>query len=141
MRRIGARIALVVLAGALVYVATTKGFPSTHRLVFGFFHETLGLSAQTADSWTTVVRKGFHVPAYALLTVLTWWALPPSRRRAGLVLGLVMLVAVADESLQWAYPGRTGRVTDVLVDLGGAVLGLLVVGAFRARSGADATGS
>lgn len=131
MRRTWARFALALWAGAVVIVATSRGFAVTHRVVFGFFRRTLDLDPAAAEAWTTVVRKAFHVPAYALLTALAWWALPPARRRPGLVLLLALAVAVLDEGLQSAYPGRTGRVTDVLVDLIGILLGLALVQAFR----------
>jgi hypothetical protein len=140
VRPLAARIALLLWAGGTLCVATTAGFASTHRAVSGFFHRTLGLDAEVADAWTSAVRKSFHVPAYALLAALAWWALPAGRRRWTSVLAFALLVAGADEVLQAVRPGRTGRVTDVLVDLGGALLGLFLVGAFRRRTPAGGGG-
>ncbi len=52
-------------------------------------------------------------------------------RRVWTVLLVVVLVGVADELIQSRQPGRTARVTDLLVDMAGALIGLWVIGAFR----------
>jgi len=46
----------------------------------------------------------------------------------GYVLFYVLLTAVTDEFIQ-SFTGRTSSVKDVLIDLGGAVLGIALVGA------------
>ncbi len=131
MSRILALLALVALAATIFVVAKTSGFPDTYWTVFGFFHDTLGLSEHDAATWTDAVRKSFHVPAYALLAALTWWMLAQRHRRVWTVLLVVVLVGVADELIQSRQPGRTARVTDLLVDMAGALIGLWAVGAFR----------
>lgn len=76
------------------------------------------------------LRKGAHAALYGMLGLALAWALGGLRggRRgwawalAGL---LVAAVAVADELHQRSIPGRSGRVVDVLVDLGGFVLASL----------------
>ena len=128
-----ARLALVLLATTILYVATTSGFPVTHRLVHNFLQGDLGFTAQAAEVWTDIIRKSFHVPAYALLAALLWWASPLKLRRWWLALGLAVLVGTADELIQSRQPERTARLADILVDAAGALLGLWMAGAFRAR--------
>ena len=117
---------LLLTAGGVLYVATTKGFPATHAAVSGFFHDTVGLSAKDAERATNVVRKAFHVPAYALLAALVWWALPPIRYRVIVVLAVVLVIASSDEVLQSIQPERNGSPVDVGIDLVGACLGIWI---------------
>lgn len=82
------------------------------------------------DFMTLIVRKGAHFTEYAILGVLTWGlfrALGRERgRRAFPTALLVALVPILDELLQLFVPGRSGRLTDVLIDLSGICFGALV---------------
>lgn len=80
-----------------------------------------------------LLRKGAHLTEFAVLALLLWWALRRSQntkaRRwhwptAGLVLGLVFLYAVTDEIHQAFVPGRTGQMSDVMIDTAGGAIGL-----------------
>jgi VanZ family protein len=66
--------------------------------------------------------KALHVCAYAFLT--TYAARLPVGRMRWLLLALLSLHAAGTEFLQLFVPGRTGKVTDVLIDHVGIVLGL-----------------
>ena len=90
-------------------------------LIFYFSHQPKG-SLPSYGVWDLLVKKGAHVAAYAVLALLA--------RRAGLGLGraaaLAALYAVSDEFHQTFIPGRNGAVVDVLIDLLGVGLGLLL---------------
>ena len=77
---------------------------------------------------TIVLKKIGHVTEYALLAVLFVRALtasrPPARWTAWAALTLTVLYAVTDEIHQTYVPGRHGQALDVLIDFGGALLGL-----------------
>lgn len=81
------------------------------------------------------LRKHAHVAEYAMLAFLLVWALQrqgfpprkPSWRTALAALVLVLVIASIDEWHQTFVPGRTGRSMDVMIDLGGATLGLLAL--------------
>ena len=73
------------------------------------------------------VRKLAHFTEFAILGVLLWAdcrLLKKSRWWTPLVAGLT--VAAADESLQTFVPGRSGQVTDVLIDVSGVLAALLL---------------
>jgi len=81
-------------------------------------------------------RKCGHLAEYGILALLLWQAIrhtvPPRSRRwrwsqAGLVLAIVLLYAASDEIHQAFVPGRTARVSDVLVDTAGGAFGLGVL--------------
>lgn len=89
---------------------------------------TMGLPS----AWVTnfVVRKCGHFLEYALLGVLVSQALDPDhelRRRALPVIALVLaIVPSIDECIQLFIPGRSGQLTDVLLDICGAATGVVL---------------
>ena len=92
----------------------------------------------------TVVRKGSHMTEYAILALLLWRAVrKPARgdkgswswREGALALAIAVLFAVSDEWHQSRVAERQGRLSDVLIDASGAVLGLGAVWTFGRRSG------
>lgn len=78
---------------------------------------------------------GGHASAYAVLAALLWTALHRSgtRRPARGALVLAMLYAASDEFHQRFVPGRAAAVDDLVVDLIGAVLALLIISWLRGR--------
>ncbi|MEJ5198229.1 MAG: VanZ family protein [Anaerolineae bacterium] len=72
---------------------------------------------------------GGHLTAYGILAVLVWWALRglESKTPATWALLITMLYAATDEFHQSFVPGRTMTLEDLVVDLIGASLGLLLV--------------
>ena len=75
------------------------------------------------------VRKAAHFAEYAVLGFLSLFFprvfLKGKRREYISLIPFVILVAVADELLQFLAPGRVPLLTDVLIDLGGFLFGLL----------------
>lgn len=90
-------------------------------LIFYFSHQPKA-ALPSYGVWDLLVKKGAHITAYAVLALLA--------RRAGLGIGpaaiLAALYAVGDEFHQTFVPGRNGTVLDVLIDLFGVALGLLL---------------
>jgi len=78
---------------------------------------------------------GGHLAAYGLLAGLLWWALRGSgvRYPATAALLLAVLYGASDEFHQSFVPGRTMTVSDLLVDLIGASLVLLLLSWRHAR--------
>jgi UDP-N-acetylmuramyl pentapeptide phosphotransferase/UDP-N-acetylglucosamine-1-phosphate transferase len=83
-----------------------------------------------------------HLSVYALLAALLWWALRGAgiRYPAAWALVAAVLYGAADEFHQSFVPGRTMTVNDLLVDLIGAGLALLIINwiylrRLRARAG------
>jgi VanZ family protein len=80
-------------------------------------------------TWDFVLRKIAHASEYAILAALLWRAL--SRRWPALIVAVAY--AVTDELHQHFVRGRTGSARDVLIDAGGAVVGLLAHSWYRRR--------
>jgi VanZ family protein len=77
-----------------------------------------------------ILRKVGHVVEYAILATLLWRALHlvghPKRPAVAAFL-IAVLYAVSDELHQTFVPGRHGTPLDVMIDTGGAMLGLAAV--------------
>jgi|YNPNPStandDraft_1061719.scaffolds.fasta_scaffold48673_3 VanZ family protein len=82
-----------------------------------------------------VEEIGGHLSAYGILAVLLWRALrgAGSRAPATWALLVTMVYGATDEFHQHFVPGRTATVEDLLVDLIGASLGLLLVSWWHLR--------
>lgn len=82
--------------------------------------------------WVTnfLVRKTAHFTEYAVLGVLVANALDPERavyrgHLASICIALALVPSI-DETIQLFVPGRSGQVTDVLLDCCGAATGVLL---------------
>ena len=80
-------------------------------------------------------RSAATLTAYGVLAGLLWWALRGSgvRYPATWALVLAVLYGVSDEFHQSFVPGRDMSVSDLMVDLIGAGVVLLIVTLLRAR--------
>ena len=74
------------------------------------------------------VQNALHVPAYAVLSWAFWWALGAWLRlpsaRAISACAIASAFGVFDEWHQFFVPGRYASLTDVTLDVAGAVLGI-----------------
>lgn len=76
-----------------------------------------------------LVRKAAHITEFGVLAVCTsyYFHVCRLRRRRGIgyAVALSVVYAITDEIHQLFVPGRSGRVTDVLIDSIGCLLGVL----------------
>jgi VanZ family protein len=99
-----------------------------------------GMSPMTIWTILVVTRKCAHVIEYTVLALLLWRALrsvPSLRPKTLTVFGTVLvgcaLFAASDEFHQTFVKSRTPSVRDVLLDVAGALLGLLIGASFARR--------
>ena len=88
------------------------------------------LGVHDADLMSLLVRKAAHFSEYAVLGVLARGLFSTLRSEKGVrpfpAALLVALVPAVDECIQLFVPGRSGQLTDVLLDLSGVVAGALL---------------
>jgi VanZ family protein len=99
-----------------------------------------GMSPQILWTILVVARKCAHVIEYTVLALLLWRALrsvPTLHAKSVMVFGAVLMgcavFAASDEFHQTFVKSRTPSVRDVLLDVTGALLGLLIGASFAQR--------
>ena len=82
-----------------------------------------------------IIRKCAHFGVYMILGILVANALIKSNRPRHRVILLALLIcilyAISDEAHQLFIPGRSGQVTDVLIDSTGGLVGILLINAIK----------
>lgn len=88
--------------------------------------QSIGLT-WTSDILALVVRKTAHMTEYAVLAILVFVAVQGTSGRGRTLIEafvLTVVYAATDEVHQLVVPGRTGKLSDVLIDATGAAIGL-----------------
>jgi len=139
---------LPVLAWLVViFIGSTNlmSVANTSRFIVPFL---LWLKPEMAEEATSgiivVMRHCAHIGEYVVLALLMWrairWGISVSMRMSTLC-GLVLLgctfFAASDEFHQTFVKSRTPSVRDVLLDVGGASIGLLIAASFANRRPKD----
>lgn len=113
-------------SGGIVQLILDLFFP-------GFENEDPASQAKISETVVLIVRKGAHFTEYALLGLallghITAWS---KRRRISrpcpLALGIGALYAASDELHQIFVPGRSGELSDVLLDCAGVAAGIVLL--------------
>ncbi len=124
--------------GFIFGMSTNAGAPNNTSRIIGPIVRWLvpGISDEALGRVVFGVRKAAHVTEYGVLALLCWrarrqpirgdvrpWCWPD----AAFALALTATFAASDEWHQSFVPSRQGSGWDVLLDSGGAVLGLLIL--------------
>lgn len=109
-----------------MFYSLTRWLPAVLWAAFIFYLSSFpDLRSSLPDFWDLVLRKFAHAGEYAVLAVLTVWALKDTKNAfiaAGL---LVVLYAASDEFHQSFVPGRFAALLDFGIDVVGGAIGLL----------------
>jgi len=127
----------------VIFIGSTSvmSTPHTSRYIIPFLL-WIKSGMSPAEIWAiiVVIRKCGHVAEYAVLALLLWRALrslpilrPKTLMMFGAVLFACAMFAASDEFHQVFVKSRTPSVRDVLLDVGGASLGLLIATSFANR--------
>ncbi|HEV8543592.1 MAG TPA: VanZ family protein [Verrucomicrobiae bacterium] len=136
---------VIVWMGVIFYASTDIGSTQhTSRIIrplLRWFKPDI--SEEAIHDVQVCIRKSGHVSEYAVLAVLVWWARRKAfggsgwtRKEIGVVLAICALYATSDEIHQIFVPSRGASPWDVLIDTGGASVGMLIlwaVGRLRRR--------
>lgn len=118
------------MAGIFVFSSQQGSTSKESSGVLVQFVQSLGVGLPI-DLLTLLIRKGAHAFAYFVLGVLAFFALKLTRLSLRAVslssLAFVLLYAASDEFHQLLVPGRSGEVSDVLLDAAAGAVGILLV--------------
>jgi VanZ family protein len=133
---------LLIWAG-VIFIGSTSVLSAEHTSRYTVpFLVWLKPGMSPTAIWIIIViaRKCAHVSEYAVLGLLLWRALrsvPALRTKTLMVFGAAFLgsalFAASDEFHQTFVQSRTPSVRDVLLDVAGALLGLLIGASFARR--------
>lgn len=125
--------ASVILWMALIFYLSHQPATESSELSSGISEMIFNIINKIAptvefDRFNYMIRKGAHFIAYFVLAIFTVNALRRSGERgyrsSTVALGICVVYAISDESHQLFIPGRSGEVTDVLIDSAGASVGI-----------------
>ena len=113
-------------------VSTKKSDGFIIKMVETISHKRLSDSEK--EKWTTYlvvpVRKGAHLFVYLILGLLVYSLITEfisnSYKSLLLSIGISLLYACSDEIHQLFVSGRSGQVSDIILDVFGSLLGVLV---------------
>lgn len=127
-------IAVGLWMGLIFYLSHQPASASSQLSggMMDFFINTVeGLVPFLKINWTGfhyIVRKSAHLTAYFILGVLVLHALKSSKMASWhnvlIAFFICVIYATSDEVHQLFIPGRSGEITDVLIDSGGAAGGI-----------------
>ncbi len=85
--------------------------------------------AEKVEPYQTAIRKVAHITEYAILGILAYIAFLQHRKKKLVVSAttLCLLYAISDEIHQLFVKGRACRWYDVLIDTGGALIGIMII--------------
>ena len=103
----------------------------SQKLVPGYEEWEEDRQQEFAEKIEYPIRKCAHASEYAVLGILlmlAWNSYMPDMKRGSLSMFAVgALYAASDEFHQLFVPGRSGRLTDVLIDLAGLLAGIFLI--------------
>jgi VanZ family protein len=133
MRILKNKLMAWTLVGAwmgLIFYLSHQPADESSELSAGIMQAVLGVLGPfipfAEETFHTIIRKTAHVTAYAVLGFLSIHAFTVSglKNSAFYALLLSFFYAVTDEIHQLFIPGRSGEVSDVLLDTMGALIGI-----------------
>lgn len=95
--------------------------------VRGYGEKSEKEKTELAEKIEYPIRKMAHATEYAILAILFLNAMTISAKNAVFALLYTACYAMTDEFHQLFVPGRSGQITDVLIDTGGAICGICLV--------------
>lgn len=134
------RYAPFLIWASIIFIASssTGSAENTSRFIRPLLEFIFHSASEDFVSWIHfLIRKSAHFVFYGILAVLAMRAFIDSHKAllasspAGAALVATLLIASLDEFNQSMNPERTGSPADVLLDLSGAVVFLLIFLLFR----------
>ena len=137
-------INVAVWIGVIFFSSTSTASywcESAFNYVSGIFMSGVPRDSTSYGAVHIVADKGLHVTLFAVLGVLLFRAMMDPRKKVVRILLFGFVVGCCSEYLQSFFPDRDPAFRDVLINLGGTALGLLVSRMSWARSVAAGTES
>lgn len=143
MKRYTGKISLVItlLWVAVIFSFSLQPAGASSQLSLGVGHwlidllpsaikdKLMAMPQEQLEFLHTLLRKTGHFSEYLILGILSMITVQQTelRYKRWTGLGFCLLVASVDETIQLFVSGRSGQVSDVLLDFVGALCGILLI--------------
>ncbi len=117
------RVAVALWIG-VIFFSSTNLAEQWAEAVWAFLSRQTSVAHPERGVPYLLLDKGFHVSMFFILALLLCRALPSTRQNY-LVVAAGAVIGSCSEYLQSFFPGRDPALRDVLINIGGTVLGLL----------------
>lgn len=115
---------------AVIFFSSTSLAAEWCEHLFSYLAPLLFASVRpggTSYNWLHLLAdKGLHVTLFLILGLLLWKAVPAVRGKVIAILTTGLVVGSCSEFLQRFFPGRDPAIRDVLINLAGTGIGVLV---------------
>lgn len=119
---------MIIWMIVIFVMSNTNGNDSSSQSNF-FANIVLQFVNINKETLTFIIRKAAHMSEYAILALLTYYALTKIAFNKKIIFQITFLIsflyACSDEFHQLFISGRSGQFTDVLIDSAGCLIMLL----------------
>jgi VanZ family protein len=111
--------------------AAARWCEQAYRTLFGLL--------RPRDNWPPaplhfLADKGLHVSLFLILAILLWTTIPDSSWKSPVILVFGLTIGSMSEFLQRFFPGRDPAIRDVLINLGGTLIGVVACHTLSSRT-------
>lgn len=128
MKKLRYFIPMIIWMIVIFVMSNTNGNDSSSQSNF-FANIILQFININRETLTFIIRKAAHMSEYAILALLTYYALTKIAFNKKIIFQITFLIsflyACSDEFHQLFISGRSGQFTDVLIDSAGCLIMLL----------------
>lgn len=128
MKKLRYFIPMIIWMIVIFVMSNTNGNDSSSQSNF-FANIVLQFVNINKETLTFIIRKAAHMSEYAILALLTYYALTKIAFNKKIIFQITFLIsflyACSDEFHQLFISGRSGQFTDVLIDSAGCLIMLL----------------
>ncbi len=120
--------AAVAWIGVIFFSSTSVAGQSSEEAFTALSHLLPHLQPGTSsyDVVHLLADKSVHICLFAVFAILLWGALGNITKKIGWILLIGALIGSCSELLQNFFPGRDPAIRDVLINIGGTALGVIV---------------
>ncbi len=121
--------AVIAWIGVIFFSSTSLASQWAEHLfsaIAAIFLSGLDRNSSSYGAFHVLSDKGLHVSLFCILAILLWRALPNSPRKLWMIVLTGAIVGSCSEFLQRFFPDRDPAIRDVLINIGGTVLGILL---------------
>ena len=114
----------------MIFIFVMSSFSATEstnqsNIIVTVISSTINIS--NTHLLTVTIRKLAHLTEYLILGILSYNVFKKYNKSIHISVLVCFLYAISDEIHQIFIPGRSGQITDILIDAIGALIGIIII--------------